>query len=89
MAARLVLTKFFLQDHQLLRSVGRPSRLYKSAMRHDMRCNRIFFTEDPDFHAASVKQTAAYNARPEVLARAAEWRNGDGYVGRIASDAVR
>ena len=45
--------------------------------------------EDPEFHDASVKQNAAYNARPEVLARAAEWRNGDGYVGQIARDAVR
>lgn len=45
--------------------------------------------EDSDFHAASVQQNAAYNARPDVIARAAEWRNDDGYAGRIASDAVR
>ena len=45
--------------------------------------------EDPEFHAASVQQHAAYNALPEVLVHAAEWRNGDGYVGQIARDAVR
>ena len=45
--------------------------------------------EDPEFHAASVQQHAAYNALPEVLAHAAEWRNGDGYVGQIARDAGR
>ena len=52
--------------------------------------------EDPEFHAASVIlynstqcDNRAYNALPEVLARAADWRNGDRYVGQIASDAVK
>lgn len=40
-------------------------------------------------HAASVIQHRKYNALPEFLARAADWRNGDGYVSQIASDAVR
>ncbi len=40
-------------------------------------------------HAASVIQHRKYNALPEFLARAADWRNGDGYASQIASDAVR
>ena len=87
------------------RNLTPAQRDAKAAYKHDWRevircilCVRVHAcsktlpqlkNEDPEFHDASVKQNAAYNARPEVLARAAEWRNGDGYAGRIASDAVR
>ena len=46
--------------------------------------------EDPDFHAASVIQHAVYNARPEVRARAHEYRRGPvGYPLKVINDAIR
>jgi hypothetical protein len=46
--------------------------------------------KDLEFHAASVQQNAAYNARPEVIAREKEYRRGPiGYPIKVVNDAIR